>query len=144
VHDLREAMDAEYRRQLLRINRERIEVACLKARHRGLLDALILVLDLQDARAAELAHSTGLPWPQIEQAREDCARDDVVPVLVLATSPNAVSCLVNGSASRGSKVIAQPPPPETFRVVVVASGGSAFSDFPLPPGSPDDREGELM
>lgn len=140
MHDLREARGAEYRRQLLRMNRERIETAYLKARSQGREQVLIVVLDLQDDRAAELAHATGLPWPQIQQAREDCARDDIVPALVLATDLDAVTCLVSGSAPSGPKVTAQPPPAETFRVVVVASGGSAYSDFLVPPESQEDLQ----
>lgn len=133
-------MGSEYRRQLLRMNCERIEVAYLKARAQGREEVVIVVLDLQDDRAAELAHATGLPWPQIRQAREDCARDEVVPALVLATDLDAVTCLVSGSGPSGPKVTAQPPAAETFRVVVVASGGSAYSDFPVPPESPKDLQ----
>lgn len=134
-------LDADYRRQLLLLNRERIELAYVKAQAKGLDDPIILVLDLQDDGAARLAHSTGLPWEQIERSREECERADVVPTQVLAVPRQAVTCLVGPAASNGPKEIAQPNPPGTFRVVAIASNGNSFVDFPAPPVSYSDQIG---
>ncbi len=74
------SLATEYRRQLLLLNRERIEFAYVKAQANALDDPVILVLDLQDDSAVRLAQLTGLPWEQIEQ----CERPDVVPTQVVA------------------------------------------------------------
>jgi len=134
--------EAEYRRQLLLLNRERIELAYVKAHTRGLHDPIILVLDLQDERAAALAQMTGTPREQIERAREECQRDDVVPTQVIAVPCQAVTCLVVSPAvPSGPKEAVQPAPAGTFRVVAIASNGSAFADFPSPPAPYVDQIG---
>jgi hypothetical protein len=134
-------LDAEYRRQLLLLNRERIEVAYVKAHSRGLDDPIILVLDLQDEGAADLTQMTGTPREQIEQAREECQRDDVVPTQVLAVPRHAVTCLVSPVVPGGPKEAVRPNPAGTFRVVAIASNGSSFADFPSPPVSYIDQIG---
>jgi len=134
-------LEAEYRRQLLLLNRERIELAYVKAQAKGLDDPVILVLDLQDDGAARLAQLTGVSWEQIEQLRKQCDRADVVPTQVLAVPRGTVSCVVGSTAPNGSKGIAQPNQPGTFRVVAIASSGNSFADFPAPPVSNPDRIG---
>jgi len=130
-----ESLAAEYRRQLLTLNRERIEFAYEKARANGLDDPIILVLDLQDDRAARLAQLTGLPWEQIERWREECDRCDVVPTQILAAPRWAVLCVVGPTTPSSPKGIAKPSPAGTFRVVAIASNGNSFADFPAPPKS---------
>ena len=126
---------AEYRRELLLLNRERIEFAYEKARLNGMEDPVILVLDLQDDRAARLAQMTGLPWEQIERWREECGRCDVVPTQVLAAPRYAVTCVVGPMTPSGVRGIARPCPRGAFRVAAIASDGTSYSDFPVPPES---------
>jgi hypothetical protein len=129
------SLATEYRRQLLLLNRERIEFAYVKAQANALDDPVILVLDLQDDSAVRLAQLTGLPWEQIEQ----CERPDVVPTQVVAVPRGAVLCLVGPTTPNRPKGVAQPNPPGTFRVVAIASNGNSFADFPLPPESSVDH-----
>jgi hypothetical protein len=130
AHD---GLGAEYRRQLLMLNRERIEFSYEKARGNGLEGAMILVLDLLDERAARISRMTGVSWKQIEQCREECRRLDVVPVHVIPVPSCAAMCVVGPSSPRSPQGIAKPSPPGTFRVVAIAAGGNSFADFPLPP-----------
>jgi hypothetical protein len=127
------ALGAEYRRQLLLLNRERIEFSFEKARRNGLEQPVILVLDLMDSRAACLSQKLGVPWEQIARCREQCRRDDVVPVQVIAAPPDAALCLVGPTTPNSPIGIAKPSPARTFRVVAIAAGGNSFADFPLPP-----------
>ena len=140
-NSLQEAFGAEYRRQLLLLNRERIEFACVKAQAKGLDDPIILVLDLQDDSAARLARLTGVPWEQIERLREQCDRADVVPTEIIAVPREAVLCIVGPESPNSPKEIAQPNRPGTFRVVAIASNGNSFADFPAPPVSYSDQTG---
>lgn len=134
-------IEAEYRRQLLLLNRERIELAYVKAQAKGLDDPTILILDLQDDGAVRLAQMTGVDREQIERLREDCERDDVVPTQVLAVPRKAVTCLVGPDNPNGPKEAAEPHSPGTFRVVAIASNGNSFVDFPVPPISCPDQTG---
>ena len=95
------SLGAEYRRQLLLLNRERIEFAYVKAQANGLDDPIILVLDLQDDGAARLAQLNGLAWEQIERWREECGHCDVVPTQVLAAPRWAVMCVVGPMTPNG-------------------------------------------
>lgn len=124
---------AEYRRQLLLLNRERIEFSYEKARAGGLDDPLILVLDLCDDRAARLSQLAGVAWEQIEQCRQDCREAGAVPVYVMALPRWAAMCYVGPSSPRSLQGVAQPCAPGTFRVVAIAAGGNSFADFPHPP-----------
>jgi hypothetical protein len=128
----------EYRRQLLLLNRERIEFAYENAKANGLDDPVIVVLDLQDDRAASVARATGVSWEQIEQWREECGRCDVVPTQVLAAPRRAVQCVVGPTSLDSPQGFAKASPADTFRVVAIAAGGNAFLDFPLPPHSSFD------
>jgi hypothetical protein len=129
------ALGAEYRRQLLLLNRERIEFSYEKALRNGLEQPVILVLDLMDARAACLSQKLGVAWEQIARCREECRRHDVVPVQVVAAPPDAALCLVGPTTPNSPLGIAKPNPAGTFRVVAIAAGGNSFADFPLPPTS---------
>mgnify|MGYP006876613410 CR=1 FL=1 len=129
----RESLCAEYRRQLLLLNRERIEFAYEKALSKGLDDPIILVLDLQDDRAARLAQQTGLDWETIQRWREACLQGDFVPTQVLCAPRWAVMCTVGPTTPNSPRGIAKPCAPGTFRVVAMAAGGNSFADFPLPP-----------
>jgi hypothetical protein len=131
---------AEYRRQLLLLNRERIEFSYEKARNNGLPDAIILVLDLLDERAARMSQMVGVPWDQIERCRDECSRLDVVPVHVIPVPQCAALCVVGPSTPRSPQGVAKPCAPGTFRVIAIAAGGNSFADFPLPPVA--DLEGE--
>jgi len=128
-----EPVRAEYRRQLLLLNRERIEFAYEKARGKGIDDPVVLVLDLQDERAARLAQQTGLEWEAIERWREECRRNDCVPTQVLCAPRWAVVCTVGPTSPNSPHGIARPCAPNAFRVVAIAAGGNAFADFPLLP-----------
>jgi len=132
-------LGAEYRRQLLLLNRERIEFSYEKARRNGLDGPVILVLDLMDGRAACLSQKLGVEWEQIARCREECRRHDVVPVQVIAAPPGAALCLVGPTTPNSPAGIAKPNPPGTFRVVAIAAGGNSFADFPLPPTSRVDE-----
>jgi hypothetical protein len=129
---------AEYRRQLLVLNRERIEFSYEKARASGLDNPIVLVLDLLDERAARLSHWTGVSNEQIERCREECRELDVVPVYVTALPPQAALCTVGPSTPRSPQGIVKPCAPGTFRVVAIAAGGNSFADFPFPPSSSFD------
>ena len=136
VHFPRSAHDgfgAEYRRQLLLLNRERIEFSYEKARSNGLDDAIILVLDLSDERAARMSQMIGVPWEHIERCCEECRRLDVVPVHVIPVPPCAALCVVGPSTPQSPQGVAKPCAPGTFRVIAIAAGGNSFADFPLPP-----------
>ena len=113
----------------------------MKAQTKGLDDPIIVVLDLQDDDAAELAHSTGIPWDQIEQSREECRSAGVVPTHVLALPRESVSCVVAPAPPSGPREIAPSNRPGTFRVVAIASNGNSFADFPAPPASHLDETG---
>jgi len=128
-----DGLGAEYRRQLLLLNRERIEFSYEKARASGLDDPVVLVFDLLDERAARLCQMTGVSNEGIERCREECRRLDVVPVFVTAVPPQAALCTVGPSTPRSPRGIVKPSPPGTFRVVAVAAGGNSFADFPVPP-----------
>ncbi len=130
-----ELWGAEYRRQLLLHNRERVEFAYEKARRQGIEDPVILVLDLQDDRAARLAQQTGLDWALIERWRAECARCDVVPTQVISAPRWAVMCVVGPTTPNSPQGIAKPNAADTFRVVAIAAGGNSFADFPVPPSS---------
>jgi len=125
----------EYRRQLLLLNRERIEFSYQKALTHGLEDAIILVLDLQDDRAARLSQMVGVTWEQIAGCRRACREADVVPVHVVAMPPCTAACLGGPTTPNSPRGIAKPAPEGTFRVVAIAAGGNSFADFPLPPRS---------
>lgn len=129
------SLGAEHRRELLLANRERIEFAYLRARSNGMDDPVILVLDLEDDRAAQLAEWTGLARSQIERWRDAARERDVVATQILAAPRWAVLCVVGGMTPKSPQGIAKPNPPETFRVVAIASGGNSYADFPLPPDS---------
>lgn len=131
---------SEYRRQLLLVNRERIEFAYERARDNGVDDPIVLVLDLQDDRAASLAQLVGLPWAQIEQVRRRCAHCDAVPTQILAAPRWAVMCVVGPTTPNSPQGIARPCASGAFRVVAIASNGNSFADFPLPPQSRLDGE----
>jgi hypothetical protein len=131
---------AEYRRQLLLLNRERIEFSYEKARRNGLQEAIILVLDLMDERAARLSQRMGVSWEQIEKCREESRLHDVVLVQVIAAPPDAALCLVGPTTPNSPRGIAKPNPAGTFRVVAIAAGGNSFADFPLPPMSSVEEE----
>ncbi len=133
LEPLQEAIAAESRRQLLVFNRERIEFAYEKAKADGMDDPVILVLDLQDDRAARLAQLTGLPWQQVNLWREECDRRDTVPTQILAAPRWAVLAVVGPMTPNSPQGILKPNPSGTFRVLALASGGIAFADFPLPP-----------
>jgi len=124
---------AEYRRQLLLLNRERIEFTYEKARANEVDEPIILVLDLCDDRAARLSQLAGVAWEQIEQCRQDCRNAGAVPVYVMALPRWAAMCYVGPSSPRSPQGVAQPCAPGTFRVVAIAAGGNSFADFPLPP-----------
>jgi hypothetical protein len=126
---------AEYRRQLLLLNRERIEFSYEKARRGGLDEPIILVVDLTDDHAACLSQELGVAGEQIAKCRKECRRHDVVPVLVIAAPPHAALCLVGPTTPNSPRGIAKPSPTGTFRVVAIAAGGNSFADFPLPPCS---------
>ena len=128
-----DSLAAEYRRQLLLLNRERIEFSYEKARAGGLDEPIILVLDLLDERAARLSCMAGVSGERIAQCREECRRLDVVPVHVIPLPPTTAMCVVGPSTPRSPQGIAKPCPPGTFRVVAIAAGGNSFADFPLPP-----------
>ena len=130
---LHQTLGAEHRRELLFLNQERIEFAYLKAQANGMDEPIILVLDLEDERAAQLARLTGLPREQLEQWRKECDRRDVAPVQILAAPRWAVLCVVGPMTPNGSQGIAKPSPPGTFRVVAIASHGNSYADCPLPP-----------
>lgn len=132
---------AEYRRQLLLLNRERIEFSYEKARVAGLEAPIILVLDLQDDRAACLSHRLGISWEQIEECRTGCRDLEVVPVHVAAVPPCTAICLVGPTTPKSPQGIVKPCPTGTFRVIAVAAGGNSFADFPLPPESRLDQDG---
>ena len=135
-----DSLGAEYRRQLLLLNRERIEFAYEKARAGGLDDPVILVLDLLDNRAASLSRMIGVSAERIAQCREECRRLDVVPVHVIPLPPTAAMCIVGPSTPRSPQGIAKPCPPGTFRVVAIAAGGNSFADFPFPPVTHSDGD----
>ena len=124
---LQQLLGSEYRRQLLLLNRERIELAYVKARANGIDGPVILILDLQDEGAAQLAHQTGLPWDTIEQCRNECEQCGVVPAQVISAPNWAITCLIDN----GKTDI----PTGTFRVVAIAAGGNSVTDFLLPPES---------
>lgn len=128
-----DGLGAEYRRQLLLLNRERIEFSYEKARSHGLEDPIILVLDLLDERAARMSQMVGVPWDQIERCREECRHLDVVPVHVIPVPQCAAMCVVGPTTPRSPYGVTKPCPPGTFRVVAIAAGGNSFADFPLPP-----------
>jgi hypothetical protein len=132
---IEEAIGTAYRRQLLLLNRERIEFNYVNAVAKGVEDPVIVVLDLQDDGAAHVAHATGVPWAQILQWRADCAEDDVAPTQVLAAPRWAILSVIGPMTPNSPQGVMKPSPPETFRVVAVAHNGNAFADFPLPPGS---------
>lgn len=132
---LNEAIAAESRRQLLVFNQERIEFAYEKAKAEGADDPVILVLDLQDDRAAKLAQSTGLRWQQVRLSHEECGRDEAIPIRIFAAPRWAVLALVAPMTPNGPQGILKPNPPGTFRVPAPAAGGIAFADFPQPPDS---------
>jgi hypothetical protein len=119
----------------LLLNRERIEFSYEKARRNGLDEAIILVLDLTDERAACLSQKLGLTWELITKCREECSRNDVVPVQVIAAPLYAVLCLVGPTTPNSPQGIVKPIPSDAFRVVAIAAGGNSFADFPLPPTS---------
>ncbi len=129
----------EYRRQLLFLNRERIELAYDKARTHGMDDPAILVLDLQDDHAAELARRTGLSWQHIEQLRAECSSCDVVPTLVVSIPHSAITCTPARSSAAGASETTTPRESNTFRVVAIAAGGNSFADLPLPPDTSFDQ-----
>lgn len=129
----RDGLGAEYRRHLLLLNRERIEFCYEKARCNGLDDAVILVLDLSDERAARMSQMVGVPWEQIEHCCEECRLLDVVPVHVIPVPPSAALCVVGPSTSKSSQGVVKRCAPGTFRVIAIAAGGNSFADFPLPP-----------
>jgi hypothetical protein len=124
---------AEYRRQLLLLNRERIEFSYEKARRNGLNGAIILVLDLSDERAARMSRMTGVSADQIERCCEECRRMDVVPVHVIPVPQQAALCIIGPSTPGSPRGVAKPCAPGTFRVIAIAAGGNSFADFPLPP-----------
>ena len=128
-----DGLAVEYRRQLLLLNRERIEFSYEKALSRGLDGAIILVLDLTDDRAAHMSRMTGVSWDHIEQCREECRDLDVVPVHVIAVPACTALCVVGPSTPKSPQGITKPCPPGTFRVIAIAAGGNSFADFPLPP-----------
>jgi len=82
-----------------------------------------------------------VPWEQIERLGEECQCVGVVATQVLAVPRGAVLCVVGSRAPNGSKRIAQPNPPGTFRVVAIGSNGNSFADFPTPPVSCPDQIG---
>jgi hypothetical protein len=127
-----------YRRQLLLSNRERIEFSYEKARGQGLEEAVILVLDLRDDRAARISQMAGVSSEQIERCRAECDRLDVVPVFVTAVPPTAAMCVVGPSTPKSPQGIAKPCAPGSFRVIAIAAGGNSFADFPVPPVSACD------
>jgi hypothetical protein len=93
LEPFQEAIAAQSRRELL-FNRERVEFAYEKAAADGMDDPVILVLDLQDERAARLAQLTGLPWEQVRLWREECGRRDGVPTQILAAPRWAVLAVI--------------------------------------------------
>jgi hypothetical protein len=125
---------AQHRRQLLLFNQERIEFAYEKAKSDGMVDPVILVLDLHDENAARLAQLTGLPGSQLKRWRKECARHDAVPTQILAAPRWAVLAVVGRMTANSLQGIVKANPPDTFRVVAIAAGGNAFADFPMPPG----------
>ncbi len=135
-----ETRAAELRRQLLLINRERIEFGYEKAQADGMDEPVILVLDLRDERAARLTHLTGVPWTKIDSWCEHCADCDTVPIQVLAAPRWAAMCVVGPTTPNSYQGIAKPCPPGMFRVVAMAAGGNSFADFPAPPQSCFDFE----
>lgn len=133
MEPLQETVAAESRRELLLFNQERIEFAYEKVQANGMDDPVILVLDLQDDRAARLAQLTGLPWERVKLWREDCGQRDAVPTQILAAPRWAVLAVVGQMTPNSPQGIVKPSPPGTFRVIAIAAGGNAFADFPLPP-----------
>jgi hypothetical protein len=134
-NSLEEAMGMAYRRQLLLLNRERIEFNYVNAVSRGVEDPVIVVLDLQDDGAAHVAHATGVSWEQIAKWRKECGQSDVVPTQILAAPRWAVLSVIGPMTPNSPQGVMRPSPPDTFRVVAVAHNGNAFADFPMPPCS---------
>jgi hypothetical protein len=126
---------AEHRRQLLMHNRERIEFAYENALSHGLDDAIVIVLDLCDDRAARLAQLAGSPKAQIDRWREECGHRGVVPTQIVAAPRWAALTVIGPLTPKSPRGILAPSPCDTFRVVAISSGGNAFADFPTPPPS---------
>ncbi|MEN6407474.1 MAG: hypothetical protein ABFC77_13505 [Thermoguttaceae bacterium] len=133
MEPLQETIAAESRRELLLFNRERIEFAYEKVKADGMDDPVILVLDLQDDRAARLAQLTGLPWERVKLWREDCGQRDAIPTQILAAPRWAVLAVIGPMTPNSPQGIIKVSPPGTFRVIAIAAGGNAFADFPKPP-----------
>jgi hypothetical protein len=132
---LRNADAIEHRYRLLMFNRERIEFAYEKAKKDGVDDPVIIVLDLQDERAANMAYLMGLPKEQVAQRLIQCAKRATTPALILTAPRWAALAVVGPMTPNSSQGIVQPNQPDTFRVIVIAAGGNAFADVPTPPSS---------
>jgi len=124
---------ADHRRYLLCHNRERIEFAYENALAHGVDDPMVVVLDLSDDRGARLAQLAGSSKQQVDRWRDQCAQRGQIPTQIVAAPRWAVLTVIGPLTPNGPHGVLKPIPPGSFRVAVVAAGGAAFADYPMPP-----------
>src|SRR5262249_25564882 len=116
--------------ELLTLANEKIKAACADALQRNLEDPVVLVLDLRDERAKEVAEQV-TDRSNIDQAILEAGKRSTIPPLTIFMPPKQVSqVLAPLAASFGGALDRIQVPSESFLLIRMTNGQSIFSGFP--------------
>jgi hypothetical protein len=118
------------RAHLVKFNIEKIEQGYLQAVQAGEERPVMLIIDLRDKMAFELA--SHLDPENVKKVRDECNERDVIPTAILATSlPTAVK-VIGFMTPSGRETLRRPLPEGMFWVVSISAGGNSYGMLPIP------------
>jgi hypothetical protein len=123
---------ANDRAHLLNLNKDNVEHAYTHADDRGVVDPVILLLDLRDKKALVLAEACIRSKDRIRKAIDDCARKKVIPTAVIALSHDEAVEAMGSVSELALKALSSTIPRGYFRVMVIALEGHSHLACPEP------------
>jgi len=125
----------ELHKLLLQQNRERIEVAYLKAREKQIEHPVVVLLDLRDPEALQIAYTTGRQ-ADIDAQVAEAERREVVPVVLWHIPVDFAQRLFASRLAVRESLVTPTNAGEVYHVVVVSGGGISTCVI----GAPDQVE----
>jgi hypothetical protein len=119
------------REHLLRANTERVEQAYVDAKKDGMVRPAVIVVDAHD-RYGKVLVETVCGADRARELIRDCEAKGVIPTLTLVCEQDVLAKALGPTSNNAGRHLSAPPPPGTFHVVAMASGGNLFAYRKIP------------
>jgi hypothetical protein len=122
----------QQRRRFAQNSKSSVYRVYAKAIADGVRSPVVLLLDLRDRLACELALSFMTPEALTEKLSTD-KRNELAPLLVSPLSAVDAGALIGARSSKAGDLMRKPPVRSRFRLVIVGHGGMTCTSLRIPP-----------